>query len=439
MDDTGQGSAPQPATTARQPRSFAAILGAIAVAGGGLRLSYALLELRHHRLRGDAYYFSQLGTLLAQGRGFINPYALAYFGRERQTAQHPPLYSLYLAGVSWLGGRTEMWHRVASCLLGAVTVFVIGLLAAMVAGHRAGLVAAALAALYPNFWANDVFVLSESMTALVLALVLIAAYAFITRPSARRAALLGASIGVAALTRAEAAALLLLLVCPIAFRARATAGKRIAYVAGASAAAALVVAPWIAFNLTRFDRFVGLSTGGPGGTMVIGSCNVAFYGSLIGLGDPTCGPHIRRDPFSVDESQEEHDHLVFALRYIRKNKTQLPVVVTARFGRVWDAFRPWQTAQLESVDRGVWPMRLAVVGYDVVLPLAVAGVIVLRRRRTPIAPLVSTIVLVSLVAAVFEGTTRYRVAADVSLMVLAGVTVDAVWKIASKPADAPRV
>jgi hypothetical protein len=66
--------------------------------------------------------------------------------------------------------------------------------------------------------------------------------------------------------------------------------------------------------------------------------------------------------------------------------------------------------------------------YYVLLPLAVAGVAVLWRRRITIVPFVSLAVLATITAAVSFGITRYRVGLDVGITILAGVAVDAVWR-----------
>ena len=101
----------------------------------------------------------------------------------------------------------------------------IGLLGRRLAGDRAGIVAAGIAALYPFLWINDAVVLSESLLALTTALMLIAAYAFWRMPSPWRAAALGAAIALVALTRAEGALLFALLGVPVVLMG---AGTRVA-------------------------------------------------------------------------------------------------------------------------------------------------------------------------------------------------------------------
>lgn len=72
----------------------------------------------------------------------------------------------------WLPGDQVLPQRLTMSLVGTAAVVVIGLLGRVVAGDRAGLIAAGLAAAYPNLWINDGLVMAESLTALGMALLL---------------------------------------------------------------------------------------------------------------------------------------------------------------------------------------------------------------------------------------------------------------------------
>src|SRR5204862_467370 len=118
---------------------------------------------------------------------------------------------LLLAIPSALGLDSYQAHRVAVTLLGAATIVAVGLLAREVADERTGLVAAGLAAVSPVLISADGAVMSETLLGLLAALCALAAYRLRARPSLGRAALLGALIGLATLTRGEAIVLLALL------------------------------------------------------------------------------------------------------------------------------------------------------------------------------------------------------------------------------------
>ena len=231
--------------------SFARALGLIAAAGLAVRLVYALALVKSKPLLGDGLEFHLQANLLADGKGYIQPFLYQSKGIARASADKPPLYPFLEAGVSLLGGRSWAWHQLVGCLAGAGTVVVTGLVGRRAAGPRAGLIAGALAAFYPLLVAADGSLRSESVYALCIALVLLAALRYRDAPSAGRAALLGVAIAVAALTRGEALVLLVLLALPLC-------GWRRAGVA--AVAVVVVLTPWLVRCLIVLDRPVLIST-----------------------------------------------------------------------------------------------------------------------------------------------------------------------------------
>jgi 4-amino-4-deoxy-L-arabinose transferase-like glycosyltransferase len=190
----------------------------------------------------------------------------------------------------------------------------IGLLGRRLAGDRAGIVAAGIAALYPFLWINDAVVLSESLLALTTALMLVAAYAFWRMPSPWRAAALGAAIALVALTRAEGVLLFALLGVPVVLMAPGLEWRRrLERIAVMALAALALVAPWVGYNLARFEAPAYLSTGS-GVTLVDSSCDAVYSGPFIGWwsflhpgshlerrgrqrsGEPRCRPPVRGRP-----------------------------------------------------------------------------------------------------------------------------------------------
>jgi hypothetical protein len=97
---------------------------------------------------------------------------------------------------------------------------------------------------------------------------------------------------------------------------------------------------------------------------------------------------------------------------------------------MWDLYRPLQNVrfnwQLEA--RGERTSELALLTYYALLPFAVGGVVALKRRGLPICPLVGMAVMISVTAAWTFGTTRYRIPADVALVVAAAVGVEVVLR-----------
>src|SRR4051812_20563885 len=198
-------------------RGFHVGLAFISVAGLLYRIWFVVWERGRLKLNGDAAYYHWQSNDLAHGLWFIDPGQYHWYGRITPSAGHPPVYLLYLAAVSRFIGQSELTHRLASCLLGGAAIFVIGLVGRELADERVGLLGAAGAAVYAHLWINDEMLMSESAYVLTSALMVLCALWFWKRPSLGRAALMGAGIALAALTRAEAALLFPLLALPFAF------------------------------------------------------------------------------------------------------------------------------------------------------------------------------------------------------------------------------
>ena len=78
-------------------------VGALAV-----RVAYVLKERRDFEPGGDAFFYHAGANLLADGKGFISPFF--YPARHVQAAEHPPLYTMYLAVPSLFGMHSVLTH-----------------------------------------------------------------------------------------------------------------------------------------------------------------------------------------------------------------------------------------------------------------------------------------------------------------------------------------
>jgi 4-amino-4-deoxy-L-arabinose transferase-like glycosyltransferase len=402
-------------------RSFATRLAAIAGAGLAIRLVYSLAVMGGRTPSGDGREFHLLANVLADTGRYLQPLMHIYRGRDIPTAEKPPLYPTVLALPSRLGLDSYAAHRVASCLLGAAAVALIGLLGRRVAGPRVGLIAAALAAVYPALWMLDASLRSESLYLPLIVLVALLAYRVLDSPSTGRTALLGAAIGLAALTRSEALVLVLLLAVPVLVGARPPRAP--VAVAALLAGCLLVTGPWLARNWITFDRPTGISTN-EGGLLAGANCHSAYYTALIGTW--ACFP--RNDPRWGENEAVISGHLRGrAFDYAGDHAGRVPAVAGVRILRVWDLWSPADAARLESsvADRHLRAQQAAMAFLYALLPFAVAGAVVLRRRGERSWVLLVLPAFVTLVAAAAYGTTRFRVAAEPAIVVLAAVGVAA--------------
>lgn len=415
-------------------------------------------------LSGDAFFYHWQANALADGHGFIDPGAWRYLGTFTPSAAHPPGYSSYLGIWSFLGVDSITGHRLASSLLGIATVVVIGLVARRLAGDRAGLLAAGLAAVYPMLWINDGMLLSESLAVLSTTLFLWAAYRFRDRPGYGAAALLGATIGLAALSRTEVVLLFPTVAVPFALLVKERAWRdRLLMAATCCVVGGLVVAPWVLHNLTRFDEPVTM-TSGTGAALSAGACDEVWQGDLVGyyapcFQEPFPGAsedlvaRLESDPESyalrieyaesVDESERDVPAAEAARAYYRDHQGELPKVLAARIARVWGVWPDVpQTIDLDAdvENRGRVASWAGQVAYWALLPLGAVGLVAMWRRRQSVLPVLALAGVVTFAAIITFGVTRYRATFEPALVLVAAVGIEALlrrwWPVADGAPEA---
>jgi 4-amino-4-deoxy-L-arabinose transferase-like glycosyltransferase len=379
-------------------RSFNARLAGIVLAAVGVRLVAAYFN-RHYPVTGDAEVYHAEGRFLAGGEGFRR------YLTDVPTAEHPPLHIVLLAGFDLIGAHSTAAQKALLGLVGSVTVGVIGLLGRAVKDETTGLIAAAIAAVYPMLWLPDAALMSETTSMLFAALALLVAYRDRTP---RNAALLGAVIALGALTRGELIGLLALLAL----------NRRRAWLT--VLACVLVLAPWTIRNALTFDRPVLISSN-TGGLLAGANCDRAYYGPEIGTW--VIDPCLHDRP-PGDEAEADAGYRDRGLDYARDHLDRLPVVMLVRLGRLLDVYRPWtQGVFFQQVEgRNPRAAKAGLIFYWLLLPLGIAGAVLTGRRG---APLLVPVALVVLVAVLTYGSTRFRTTAEPSLVVFSALALRA--------------
>ena len=391
-------------------RRFGVALVAIVAVGVGLRaLQTLLIAPWPPGIFNDEAYYSTLAHLVASGEGFVRP---AEFYRDHvslPTAERAPLFTTFVAALYKLG-LAGGDGRLVGLFTGGGTIAALGLLGRRVAGARAGLLAAGIAALYPILIAADGAMMTESTYGVFAAFSMLVAYRLLEKPDARFALLLGALLGLAALARGEALLLLPLLLIPLL---RRPGGLRIAAVTCAMFVVVLV--PWTVRNWSAFDRPVLIATEG-GETLAGANCDVTYYGERIGTWQYSCAKFDGRG----NEAKELNEAGHRGTRYARHHAGRVPLVMAARFARTWGLWEPFAVPE----GRRAWVQKLGAAIYYVLIPFAVYGVLLLRRRRFPLLILLAPFITVTVTTLLAYGQIRFRHSAELSLVVLAAVALD---------------
>lgn len=397
--------------------SFARRLAAITAVATAVKLVYLLgWKWSDDLLLNDSLYYSIQAGRNSEGDWFREGLS------DLPGAEHGPLTSLYLTPWSVGGGDNVGRQRLAMTLVGIFTVALIGLLGRRLGGPAVGLVAAALAAVYPNLWINDSLVMSESLAVLLVTLALLAALRAHDRPRWPDGVLLGVLVGLAALTRSELALLAPLFAGLMWWRSDVTEAdhrrRRWLPAVAVLAASLATVTPWLAYNMVRFERPVLMSTND--GTTLLGANCDRTYRDDVGGWDIRCLAPVPTDE-TVDASVRSSARRELAFDYIGDHAERLPLVVVARLGRIIDVYGLESLVALdageEKAESAVWA---GIVMWWVLAPLAVAGWLTLRRdgrsERWWLLPLPVTVLVATIL---FYGAHRIRAPAEPVVVVAA--------------------
>ena len=183
-----------------------------------------------------------------------------------------------------------------------------------------------------------------------------------------------------------------------------------------------MIAPWAIYNLQRFDKPVLISTA-QDTTIGGANCDAVYHGARIGAWAGECFQDILDR--GLEESVAASEIRSRAAHYVEHHLGRAPLVALARLGRTWDVWKPADNVTLGQLQRRprAWSW-IALAMYAALVVLAVVGGYVLRRDPSLLV-LLSMPVLVSITGVLFWGNPRFRRPAEIVIVVLAGVAIDA--------------
>lgn len=414
-------------------RSYRLALAAITAVGLALRIAVPLVRFRHVNVaigdRSSSTWTWIQANLFADGKGFADPDVWRQTGRFVHSAAQPPLYGIVMGTAAFLGAHSVTALRIVSAIVGALAIPVLARVALHLGGARVSLVAATLVAIHPNLWVDSGLLRPETLLVSILGVVVLTGLRMADSPSFGRAAGLGGAIGLAMLCRVEMALLVVLLAVPVALwscRGDGTFGRRVAWAATSLAVAALMFTPWFLDSRESIGIAYTLS-GVAGARLEAGSCTAATAGDGLGATDPACLRPINLPPTAtlatIDAGRWRDGR-----DQIEEDRTRfVAVVVPARIARSWGVFKPQQTVDIGELfeQRGIRIGQLGLALHYLVTAAAAIGLVVRVRAKKPLVPFVALLAVSMFSAAAAGGNLRYRVSADVALVLLAAIGIDA--------------
>ena len=338
------------------------------------------------------------------------------------SAYTQPLYGFFLVPVYWIFGRT--WWSVggAQILVATATAFLVYSIGARVLSQRAGVFAAVVSTLNPYLVWHDVHLNREILDQLVAAALVLCVLIAAERRSVAWAIAAGVYAGLAVLGNVRLALLPVVVALYLLYRT-GWSWMPVALVV----AAAVAVAPWVVRNRVHVGCFA-LTTDA---RALWKANNLQTYHVLASggwiddvrdpPGHPFPNPEEARDIYRrtgvkkhVDECANQGYYQHKAWVFVRDDPGAKAKLAGQAVRMEWD---PRTTASATDSGRGVirkWAQPLYTSG---LFALALVGIAVAPRRFVVLA--LAVLAYQTLAAVVFVGATRYRVATDFLLALLA--------------------
>jgi len=361
------------------------------------------------------------------------------------SAYTQPLYGWFLIPVYWIFGRSWESIGVAQVILAIATAWLVYEIGRHLLGRRAGLIAAAIATLNPYLAWHDMHVNREIVDQVCAAALVLLTLKVAERPSKRLAALLGVVTGLAMLGNTRLVFLPVLCAGYLVWRlprTRATASVAALVLAGA----AVAVTPWLVRNKVEIGC-VALTTDGralwkANNTQTYGLLSSGQWIDNVSPTSPRPPPPNRLTPedawgyytkpgvglqYARDHYPNEcvemsfYEHL--AVQYVKHHPGG-----KARLAALSEQLL-WQPNVFETTGRNGAGTQLD-AGRRIVEPVymwalyALAAVGLFLAPRAFVALALLLFAYQSACAALFVGATRYRIAWDFLLALLAAAALE---------------
>jgi 4-amino-4-deoxy-L-arabinose transferase-like glycosyltransferase len=431
------------------------------LAVAGLFLSAFLLRLMHlQQLRAHDPFFG----LPSVDPRLYHEWAQAIGGDFLGSAPFfmAPLYPYTLALLYAVTGPDLLAARLLNCLLGALTCVLVWRLAREFFDRRVALLAGALIALYSMLIFYEGSLLAENLIVpLTLGVVLTSVWA-LDDPRVARWLLAGAVLGLSATARQN-----LLLYAPLllgwmawSLRGRVAPMRRLGLAAGYAAGIALLVLPVTLRNLVVTGDAALIATSG-GSNFYSGNNPEANGAYRI----PSRFPRTQSDDaaeqaaiYHATAEREEGRPLSASqasaywfgqgLAFIRDHPGAWLRLEWRKLRRFWNAGEIWNNRSYELTREFSWVLRLPLVNFGLLAPLALLGLgltardwrglfplhamiavtlatalalFVLSRYRVPVVPLLAVFAAAAAVRLVEDARARKWRALAVALVALAGM------------------
>ncbi|MGH7789511.1 MAG: hypothetical protein ACRERC_21745 [Candidatus Binatia bacterium] len=399
---------------------------AIALLAGALRVAY-VLTLRStpwfDQLVVDPEFYDAWATRIAAGDWMgARPFYM------------DPLYPYLLAGLYRLVGRDLLLARLLNVALSAAACALVARLGRLLGGWRVG----ALAALGFAVYAPEIFYVGEVEKTTLS--VLLTSACLVLWLGASLAARFGAGValGLAALTRANlllfAPLCVLLCLWPRAeWRARVGGLPRAPLHALLFAAGCLLALAPVAWRNHHLSGEWVLTTAQAGQNFYIGNNPYNPSGAYGVLPFVRANPHFEEGDFRAEAERRAGAPLTAAevsrfwfaeaFRFMREQPAEATGVMLRKAALFWNDFEVSDNQDQYLMERDSWVLRLPLLGFGLLAPLAVLGALAGWRGNHAVRLLGGFVLIYWATVVGFFIYSRYRIQVVPALLALGGLGV----------------
>ena len=372
-----------------------------------VRLAF-VLKLNAQPISGDSYDWMMVASDILSGKGFGDTW-------------RPPGYSVYLAAIMFVFGKSLLTFKFMNVVLGSITCVLIYQVGKKVFSWQVGRIASVLVCFYPYLIAYTGDILSETFMTFMLALSLLLILICNENPSAKNIILTGIVLGLTTLTKSTVLPFFGLACLWLMWR---TKNIKAGLILGVLTL--LTVSPWTIRNYFYYGKFIPISTAGR--SFYLACCDGAMFLESAGevdrpqtaeMSSPAI-PEEYGEILKLPRMEQEEIFTRKAKEWLKNNEDKQLYLLKARFLHFW---------RLYPMMAYKWQKLAAKLTAGIYIPLGIIGIFWSYKYFRKTSLLLMLFAVYTLVHIMFVVVMRYRIPIDPYMIIFASFTIHRVYML----------
>jgi len=355
----------------------------------------------------DASHYDTLAISLSEGKGFVDP-------NGEHTSWRAPLYPFFLSLIYRFAGHDYLVVRLIQALIWSLTCILIYLIGKRCFGHKVGIIAAGISVFYIGFIHCAALLLTETLFSFFLAIIIFCIISAEKYFSLVRLIVIGIILALSSLMRSATVLMPIFILALFLAKKEFNFRRSLQYFLIMTATMCIVIMPWTIRNYMVHHAFVPIATQG----------GITFYssykppqGKIIGL---ITNDEVTRRASEI-KSEAQRDKFLYreTFKFIRHNPLKVLKLSILKLGYFISPF-DWEITSSEG--RYNYQYAFFII-FSIVGTFAM-----LRQKRRYAYTLLLPAVYLLIIAIIFQGSPRHRLAAEPCLIILAAFGIATFYK-----------